>query len=374
MDEKLQKSIDAFRKLKEENKKKKKLAQISNRVKRYYDRNKDICNFLRKLKGQERQDFIKLNKEQRYHVVEEYKKKRAELAEKREQIKKFNERLKKEKLRAIKNGAKFVGNRPVLKKKETKRWKMKRGDLIRSDYPDAFDYHIFVIAGNRRQELVKRFNDYYEAKDFYDEYVEDNHNKGIKMPIMNPKKVGESKYEIVLVEDIYDKESKKQVDTNMETAFRDEMGKVITYRVMDKDYIILDKRAYYIESKFKVFGYNPKINRKTYQWIVSHFVEPFKDDYLRIYTIKKYVIFEYADESIDVVICDDEYISDMFFSTLLDDYQEYPLISFLGRIRYDGYLGVKLYENVAEYTGYEDIIPKQPKKTKKKPKKKTSRS
>ena len=75
----------------------------------------------------------------------------------------------------------------------------------------------------------------------------------------------ESEHEIVIVK------CKQPGDSDV-NKIRDEYGKYVNYESDDDNWIIIDRAPYYIEETFWVYGYHPKIQRKTFMWIFENFI------------------------------------------------------------------------------------------------------
>lgn len=325
LNDRLDKAIQAFKELREKNRKERHKKLVNKAVKKYNHTNQNYLTYSKTLTKKQRAKLAKLPLEERRKIGDEYAKRRKEERERKQKEKELNEAESPKKRR-----------RMAKKEKQNKDF----------DWcPDFWKYHIFVVRNNKRTNIIGRYNDPIEARETFEKVLKENRDGHIKMPIMSDKILGEKAYEILFV-----KEADNEEELETGSSFRNSFGKVVESKVRDKNYVILEKEPYNIEADFKLFGYNPMRNRKTYQWIVSHIVEPNKEDYLKIYIIKQYVVFEYFDETLDAVICPNEYIANMFFDTVFGDYMEYPMISFLGRLQYSGNVGVEAFRRFQEYT------------------------
>lgn len=86
---------------------------------------------------------------------------------------------------------------------------------------------------------------------------------------------------------------------------KDDSGKYINYESSDEDWIIIDRASYEIEETFFVYGYHPRLQRKTFEWIFNEFIsKDAKNKYLfksiQIYLNK--VLID-CNGKLDIVIC-----------------------------------------------------------------------
>ena len=91
----------------------------------------------------------------------------------------------------------------------------------------------------------------------------------------------ESEHELVIIKcrDEYEKK---------ETKIKTDSGEFAIYETTDDDWIVIDRTPYNIEETFWVYGYHPRIQRKTFQWIFENFVlKDSKNKYM-------FKLYEYA--------------------------------------------------------------------------------
>lgn len=75
-----------------------------------------------------------------------------------------------------------------------------------------------------------------------------------------------SQYELVIIK-------VKSGNESTITKVRDEYGKYTDCQTSSPDWIVLDRAQYYIEETFWVYGFHPKMQRKTFGWIVDEFIK-----------------------------------------------------------------------------------------------------
>lgn len=86
---------------------------------------------------------------------------------------------------------------------------------------------------------------------------------------------------------------------------RDKNGEFINYRTDNDNWIVLDRAPYNVEETFWVYGYHPRLQRKTFEWIFENFIlKDSKNKYMfktiQIYNNK--LLIE-CNEKLDMVIC-----------------------------------------------------------------------
>ena len=75
----------------------------------------------------------------------------------------------------------------------------------------------------------------------------------------------ESEYELVIIK------CKQEGDSSVNKV-RDKYGEYVDYESNDEDWIVIDRAEYNIEETFFVYGYHPRFQRKTFEWIFNNFI------------------------------------------------------------------------------------------------------
>ena len=90
----------------------------------------------------------------------------------------------------------------------------------------------------------------------------------------------------------------------LSTKIANEYGKWVENATTSNNWVIFDKFPAQIEETFWVYGYNPKKDRKTFDWIVSDMVlEQLQlNTFIQIFAYNNKVIFKY-DDDFNFVIC-----------------------------------------------------------------------
>lgn len=106
----------------------------------------------------------------------------------------------------------------------------------------------------------------------------------------------EAEYEIILIK-------KREDEEDNVTLVRDQYGRFVETQSSHPDWLIMERRPYNIEETFWVYGYHPRMQRKTYQWILDNLVRT--DGMKTVVVYKNKVLFEHDNEH-DLVICKNE--------------------------------------------------------------------
>ena len=160
-------------------------------------------------------------------------------------------------------------------------------------------YHIILVNhGKQLRDLFHTNSEIKVNKEFAKMLKE---NKKVVFPIeWNNEQhvmIG-AEYELVIIK------GKEHFD-NPVSKLRDEYGKFINYESSDEDWIIYDKAPYYIEETFWVYGYHPRLQRKTFMWIFENFI--LKDSNNK-YMFKNVVVYNNkllveCDGKLEMVMC-----------------------------------------------------------------------
>ena len=182
-----------------------------------------------------------------------------------------------------------------------------------------------ICSEATEEKIYKKFNDLLKK------------NKKVTFPMQynNLKhKMVESKYELVIIKckELGDKDVNK---------IRDEYGQFINYESSSEDWIIVDRANYNIEETFWVYGYHPKLQRKTFEWIFENFIlKDSKNKYMfksvQVYLNK--ILIE-CNGTLDMVICKNKNDA-IRFHNLLEKWcndRKIKYVAFMGDIAHSKY-------------------------------------
>lgn len=163
-----------------------------------------------------------------------------------------------------------------------------------------WDYKIVVTSNNKQIEYINVYTSLEKALKAFDEFKNENDKIIFPVKYINYKGIKEANYEYLLLKRFYENDSKV-------TKLRNQYGKLSDHFIInDENWIIYDKMPKLIEETFWVYGFHPKMQRKTFMWIYnSLIVDKVKNkyDFLRIFLFKNKVIIKEDDGNINIVIC-----------------------------------------------------------------------
>lgn len=107
-----------------------------------------------------------------------------------------------------------------------------------------------------------------------------------------------SEYELVIIK-------QREFDENPVTKIKNDYGEFINYESSNDKWIIYDRAPYPIEESFWVYGYHPKLQRKSFMWIFETFIEKEAKDKYMFKSVQVYlnkVLIE-CNGKLEMVIC-----------------------------------------------------------------------
>jgi hypothetical protein len=164
-----------------------------------------------------------------------------------------------------------------------------------------------------------------------DKLLKENKKVIFPMQFNNHKHVMvEAQYELVIIKC-------KQDDDSEINKVRNQYGEFVDYKTNNEDWIVIDRVDYNIEETFWVYGYHPKIQRKTYEWIFDNMIAKDGKNKYEFKTIQVYnnkILIE-NNGKLDMVICKDKKDSVRFYNLTeeLCKKKKLKCILFMGDIR-----------------------------------------
>jgi len=108
----------------------------------------------------------------------------------------------------------------------------------------------------------------------------------------------ESEHELIILKckDIFDSDVNK---------IKDDSGAYVNYQTNEENWIVIDRAPYEVEETFWVYGYHPRLQRKTFMWIFENFI--LKDSNNK-YMFKNVVVYNNkllveCDGKLEMVMC-----------------------------------------------------------------------
>lgn len=141
----------------------------------------------------------------------------------------------------------------------------------------------------------------------------------------------ESDYELVIIKC-------KEMGDNDINKVKDNFGRYVNYESSEKEWVIVDRANYNIEETFWVYGYHPRLQRKTFQWVFDNFILPDSKNKYMFKTVQVYnnkVLID-CNGKLDMVLCKNKSDSIRFYNKLEEwcVKKKMKYIAFMGDVRY----------------------------------------
>lgn len=159
-----------------------------------------------------------------------------------------------------------------------------------------------IVSKETESKIYKEFN----------KLLKENKKVIFPMKYNNEKHVMvESEHELYIIKckEDFDNDTNKIKDAN---------GKYTSYETSDDNWIIVDRSEYQIEETFWVYGYHPKLQRKTFEWIFNELISKGAKNKYMFKTIQIYLnkILIDCNGKLDIVICKNKNDSIRFYNQL----------------------------------------------------------
>jgi hypothetical protein len=139
----------------------------------------------------------------------------------------------------------------------------------------------------------------------------------------------ESEHELVILK------CKDEFDNDVNKV-KDDSGAYVNYQTNEENWIVIDRAPYNIEETFWVYGYHPRLQRKTFMWIFENFI--LKDSKNK-YMFKNVVIYHNkllieCDGNLEMVLCKNKSDSARMYNMLEEYAKKYKCkyVLFIGDI------------------------------------------
>ena len=125
--------------------------------------------------------------------------------------------------------------------------------------------------------------------------LQERFNKNVRFPVRfisshKEKTFTEADYRLMLIK-------KKEIGDSFVGKFKNEYGKYVDCSTDNDNWIFIDELPYMVEETFWVYGYNPKRQRKTFQFIFDELVKINSSSKLHV---KQIVVVGFGGGGIDV--------------------------------------------------------------------------
>lgn len=196
-------------------------------------------------------------------------------------------------------------------------------------------YTIIVVNHKKHKYIVKSVATESEAYRLFHQLLKDTKKLIFPMRFNNENHVMvRSDYELVII---------KCRDENEPTVnkIKDDNGMYVNYEASNTDWIIVDRAPYEVEETFWIYGYHPRIQRKTFQWVFDNFILPneeHKSKFKEIYAYNNKICID-CEGKMEMVICKTREDSARFYN-LLEEWckkRNMKYVSFMGSNRGSNY-------------------------------------
>lgn len=160
-----------------------------------------------------------------------------------------------------------IKRRKLKKKSNRKRGRPRKKHELKPLKPSRKQpYSIILTSRSKQKECIKTFRTEEEAYQYFSNLLESNKKVIFPIKYLNYKGIVDAKYELYILKRI------NEYDVKNTVMLRDNLGKFIEYDTDSDKWQIIDKADWNIEETFWVNGYDPKYQRKTFQWIFDNFI------------------------------------------------------------------------------------------------------
>ena len=184
--------------------------------------------------------------------------------------------------------------------------------------------------------------------------LQEEYNKGVKFPVRfvssrSEKTFTNADYRLMLIK-------RREPEDTYQGKIRNEYGKYIDCVTDNDDWIFIDELPYQVEETFWVYGYNPKRERKTFDFITEELVRSRTEDK---YFIKQVAVFKNkllisSIDKLDMVICKNHMDSVRLYNEIGDYVKEKKIkyVTFAGDINKKMYSFNIWYEKMVKLTNW----------------------
>lgn len=238
---------------------------------------------------------------------ENYQKKLENCLQKQED-KKLKLKLQKRKKKKKKNSK--VNNEKVVSQKKRKVGRpKKRGPKkkrirkkvvkIQKERP-VIDFKIVSMLNGKQNGYIGSYQTYVDAYTKLQELEKENESIIFPRKFLNSETIIFAKEEYLILE-------KNRFGDKSDNLLRNEFGKFVVQKITNNSkWIVRDKINKLVEETFWVYGYDPKSDRKTCQWILDYLIfNAIETEYdiIRICVYKNKLLIKYDNKPMRMVMC-----------------------------------------------------------------------
>ena len=235
------------------------------------------------------------------------------------------------------------------KKSGRKKRKKSRGRR----WQKTWDFKILRFDFKKQETYIGTYHDLDEALSV--KAILEENNKSVVFPkkfVSNghkDRKLIELESEYAILKRVRDLDN----GTNV-TQLRDQYGKFVDHQTTSENWAIVDKFPCLIEETFWVYGYNPKTDRKTFEWIYKNLVTNYaeeKNNLVMVFVYLNKVIFKY-EEDFTFVICKNQSDAIRMYNLIEERTKRVKNVMMTGATGTKTDRGQALIEQIMEKTGW----------------------
>jgi len=132
-------------------------------------------------------------------------------------------------------------------------------------------YHIIITSRGKQLSDIFQTRSELKVNKKLGDLLEDNKKVVFPVKFINFKGIFPAEYEYVVIK-------AKQEGDDKVTRLRDENGVFVNHSTTDEDWVVYDRQPMLKEETFWVYGYHPRFQRKTFQWIFDEFIVDASED------------------------------------------------------------------------------------------------
>lgn len=144
---------------------------------------------------------------------------------------------------------------------------------------------------------------------------------------------------------------KTEEDANTTSHLQNKYGKYVNVNTSSDIWLVYDRLPIVIEETFWVYGYNPRTERKTFQWINNYLIENSNNSFTMVKVMNNKVIFKY-DDDIDFVLCKNKSDAIRLYNALRDKNIQNKQIVFVGLIKRNTEEMKNMLQTIQNKTGW----------------------
>lgn len=217
---------------------------------------------------------------------------------------------------------------------------------------EKFMYKIIQFDFNKQMHYIGTCRTTEDAMEFKELLLEKNAQVAFPKRFVNcyrkNKNIFELKSEYVIL-----KKNLEDDGTPKVTQLRNEYGKLVDNKTTSSKWYVYDKFPCLTEETFWVYGYNPRSDRKEFNWIFDNFITNKLDevDMVIVYIYNNKVIFKY-DEDFNFVICKNISDAIRMYNIIEERTKKNKKVFMTGSAYGDGERGKATIQMIAEKTGW----------------------